>query len=53
MVGRKLPVSSNANPSDDLLIVPLEQFIQLAGRLEEMFEYIESSAHETRCGCSR
>lgn len=47
MVGRKLPVSSNANPPDDLLIVPLEQFVQLAGRLEEMLEYVESSAHET------
>lgn len=46
IVGRKLPVSSNANPPDDLLIIPLEQFIELANRLKAMFEYVESAAHE-------
>jgi hypothetical protein len=46
IVGRKLPVSSNSNPPDDLVIIPLEQFIELAGRLGEMLEFVESSAHE-------
>jgi hypothetical protein len=47
IVGFKLPVSSNANPPDDLLIIPLEQFIELTGRLGEMIEFVESSAHES------
>lgn len=46
IIGRKLPVSANANPPDDLQIVPLEQFTELAGRVEEMLEYVESAAHE-------
>jgi hypothetical protein len=46
IVGRKLPVSSNANPPNDLLVIPLEQFVELANRLGEMFEYVESAAHE-------
>ena len=46
IVGRKLAVSSNANPPADLQIIPLEQFSQLATRLQEMLEYLESAAHE-------
>lgn len=47
IVGRKLPVSSNANPPDDLLVIPLEQFVELANRLGEMFDYVESAARES------
>lgn len=47
IVGRKMPVSSNANPPDDLAIIPLEQFVELVNRSKEMFEYVESVAHET------
>lgn len=46
IVGRKLQVSPNANPSDDLEIIPLEQFIDLGNRLMEVFKFAESSARE-------
>ena len=47
IVGHKLPVSSNANPPEDLVIIPMEQFTELASRLGEMIEFVESSAHES------
>jgi hypothetical protein len=46
MVGRKLPVSSNANPPSDLQIVLLEQFSQLTERVTQLYEYVASASSE-------
>jgi len=43
IVGRELPVSTESNPTDELRIVPLEGFRELAGRVEQMFNFIEAS----------
>jgi len=43
IVGRTLPVSNESNPPDDLRVVPLESFHELLGRVEQMYNFIESS----------
>jgi len=43
IVGRSLPVSDESNPPAELRIVPLEGFHDLANRVEQMFNFIESS----------
>jgi hypothetical protein len=44
IVGRKLTVSKDANPPVDLRIVPLDHFIGLASRLEELIQFVDSAA---------
>ena len=46
LVGYKLQVSKEANPAADLKVITLEQFINLAHRLEEALRFLESTAHE-------
>ena len=43
IVGQQLPVSTESNPTDELRIVPLEGFQELAGRVEQMYNFIEAS----------
>ena len=43
IVGRSLPVSNESNPTDELRIVPLEGFQELVGRVEQMYNFIETS----------
>lgn len=43
IVGRLLPVSDESNPTDELRIVPLEGFQELVGRVEQMYNFIETS----------
>ncbi len=43
IVGRQLPVSDESNPTDELRIVPLESFQELVGRVEQMYNFIETS----------
>jgi len=46
IVGRKLLVSREANPPDDLRVIGLEQFIGLADRLLKLVEFVESTARD-------
>jgi hypothetical protein len=43
IVGPRLAVSEESNPTDELRIVPLEGFQDLVGRIEEMYNFIETS----------
>ena len=43
IVGRLLRVSDESNPTDELRIVPLEGFQDLVGRVEQMYNFIETS----------
>jgi len=43
IVGRQLPVSVESNPTDELRIVPLEGFVELVNRVEQMYNFIETS----------
>jgi hypothetical protein len=43
IVGPLLRVSDESNPTDELRIVPLEGFQDLAGRAEQMYNFIETS----------
>lgn len=43
IVGSLLPVSDESNPPEGLWIVPLEGFQDLAARVEQMYDYIDSS----------
>jgi len=43
IVGRQLPVSDESNPTDQLRIVPLDGFQELVGRVEQMYNFIETS----------
>jgi len=43
IVGPLLRVSDESNPTDELRIVPLEGFQELAGRVEQMYNFIETS----------
>jgi hypothetical protein len=43
IVGPLLPVSDESNPPDELRIVPLEGFQDLAARVEQMYDLIDSS----------
>ncbi|MBL8240514.1 MAG: DEAD/DEAH box helicase family protein [Bryobacterales bacterium] len=43
IVGRSLPVSMESNPSDALRIVPLEGFQELVSRVEQLYNFLESS----------
>lgn len=43
IVGRQLPVSDESNPTDELRIVPIEGFQDLVGRVEQMYDFIETS----------
>jgi hypothetical protein len=43
ITGPMLPVSDESNPPDELRILPLEGFQELVGRVEEMFNFIESA----------
>jgi len=43
IVGQQLPVSAESNPTDELRIVPLEGFQELVGRVEQMYNFIETS----------
>jgi hypothetical protein len=43
IVGPILPVSDESNPPDELRIVPLEGFQELAARVEQMYDFIDSS----------
>ena len=43
IVGPLLPVSDESNPPEDLRIVPLEGFQELATRVEQMYDFIDSS----------
>jgi hypothetical protein len=43
IVGPLLLVSDESNPSDELRIVPLEGFQDLAARVEQMYDFIDSS----------
>lgn len=44
VVGRLLPVSSACNPPGNLLVIPLEQFHGLMGRLQELLEFVDSAS---------
>jgi hypothetical protein len=43
IVGRQLPVSDESNPTDELRIVPIEGFQDLVSRVEQMYNFIETS----------
>lgn len=43
IVGPLLPVSDESNPPEGLWIAPLEGFQDLAARVEQMYDYIDSS----------
>lgn len=43
IVGRLLPVSEESNPTDELRIVPIEGFQELASRVEKLYDFIEAS----------
>jgi hypothetical protein len=43
IVGLPLPVSAESNPPNELRIVPLEEFQELAARVEQMYDFIEVS----------
>jgi len=43
IVGQQQPVSMESNPTDELRIVPLEGFWELVGRVEQMYNFIETS----------
>ncbi len=42
IVGRRLKVSKDSNPPEDLKVIVLEQFVSLSQRLMELFEFVES-----------
>jgi len=47
IVGKKLRVSNDANPPDDLQIIALDQFRLVAKRVRELFTYLAGAAKTT------